>query len=373
MTSNNPFEGTDVPDDGIDHLRGLLDWIETHTEDRQALNGLKTAWEKLTDTQATPAVQGATWAEAGEIPPRRWIIDNWLPAGRLSLMWGVGGGGKSRLALQLAAGVASGGGQHREWLESPNGDLSLGKDIPNDGCAVMYCSWEEEEMEFWRRLSEIAGVTRGADLPPAPWVTPERTENLQVFDLAERGAVWSPQHGRHTSTMAEITPTGKALRKTAEGMKAKLLIMDPTAAAYVANENDRGLVRSFCADWDGWARRNDCAVLLLAHPNKEGSQSGSTDWRGACRAVWELSQQKSGTRPRSGQTDDRPIEWVLDCVKSNYGPLPKPLLMEMEIKDGLRWKVRTLWDQKDFSDPAQTTEQVTRCDNEDREGRFGGV
>ena len=28
MTSNNPFEGTDVPDDGIDHLRGLLDWIE---------------------------------------------------------------------------------------------------------------------------------------------------------------------------------------------------------------------------------------------------------------------------------------------------------------------------------------------------------
>ena len=368
--ASNPFEGADVPVDGADHLRGLLDWIENHGDDRQALDGLETAWARLTEYEATAPFQGATWADASEPPPRRWLINHWLPAGRLCLMWGIGGGGKSRLALQLAAGIASGGGTKREWLESPNDLISLGEEVPDTGCTVMYCSWEEEEEEFWRRLCEIAGVQRGTNPSPAPWVTPERTRTLQVFDLAERGAVWSPQQGRHTSTIAELTAAGKAIRMTAERIKAKLLIMDPLAAAYVANENDRGLVRAFCTDWDAWARRNKCAVLLIAHPNKSGEQSGSTDWRNACRAVWELSQEPHGARTNQKGLDERPLEWKLEFVKGNYGPNPEPLLMDMDTVSGPRWKVRTSWNEEGLSEgQIQTTHQPSAGTNG---ARFGG-
>lgn len=367
---NSHFEGAEVSDDGMDYVHGLLDWIERHSDDRRALDGLKTAWERLSDTRAAAPFQGATWKEATEPPPRRWLINGWLPAGRLSLLWGVGGGGKSRLALQLAAGVASGGGQNREWIEDPEGALSLGEEVPETGCTVMYCSWEDEEEEFWRRLSEIAGVKRGSGPGPAPWVTPDRTANLHVFDLAEYGAVWSPLKGRHTSTIAEITPTGEAIRATAESIDARLLIMDPLAAVYLASENDRGLVRAFCASWDSWARRKNCAVWVLCHPNRSGEQSGSTDWRNASRAVWELSQEPHGARTEKKGPDERLLKWKLEFIKGNYGPPPKPLVMEMDMAGGPRWRVKTSWDAG--GPRGRQRQQAAYHPPEATNGEFGG-
>jgi RecA-family ATPase len=55
---------------------------------------------------ATP-LRVATWGHITP-EPRLWLIDDKLPAGRVALLTGEGGAGKSRLALQLAAGVASG-------------------------------------------------------------------------------------------------------------------------------------------------------------------------------------------------------------------------------------------------------------------------
>ena len=51
---------------------------------------------------ATP-LRVATW---GNTPPepRQWLIDEKLPAGRVTLFTGEGGAGKSRLMLQLAGG-----------------------------------------------------------------------------------------------------------------------------------------------------------------------------------------------------------------------------------------------------------------------------
>ena len=43
----------------------------------------------------------------GDPPPREWVYEGWLGY-RLTLFTGHGGKGKSRLALQLAAAVASG-------------------------------------------------------------------------------------------------------------------------------------------------------------------------------------------------------------------------------------------------------------------------
>lgn len=42
-------------------------------------------------------------------PSLEWIIEGWLPAGRIGMLSGQGGRGKSRLALQVAAAMAAGG------------------------------------------------------------------------------------------------------------------------------------------------------------------------------------------------------------------------------------------------------------------------
>ena len=138
----------------------------------------------------------------------------------------------------------------------------------------MFCSWEDEFEEFSRRLSRIRHAEH------AYWVKLGNMRKFHFTYMEDRGPLWSPEEGRHTSTLSQLTLAGKATRRSAELAEARLLILDPSAAVYAASENDRGLVRSFVADWDAWAQSVGCAVLLLAHPNKAGDQSGSTDWRG---------------------------------------------------------------------------------------------
>ena len=152
-------------------------------------------------------------------PPRQWLINELLPAHRVSLLTGEGGAGKSRLILQLAAGIAS-GGRDRSWINSNSPTMLLGDAVPTDGADVVFASWEDEPDEFYRRLHQISGN-------PAPWVKPEKLKKLHITNLVGKGPIWAPIQGRHISTMAEITPTGERLRRLCERVGARLLIVDP--------------------------------------------------------------------------------------------------------------------------------------------------
>ena len=156
-----------------------------------------------------------------------------------------------------------------------------------------------------------------------------------VCHLGE-GPIWAPEQGRHISTMAELTVTGERLRRLCEQEDARLLVVDPLAAAYAADENARGLVRAFVSHWDAWGQANACTVLMLAHPPKSAgvNYAGSTDWQGAARALWTL-RSESGKFPDAG-----PAIWKLEFVKGNYGPRPEPLQLRWDTGGaGLRWEV----------------------------------
>ena len=142
--------------------------------------------------------------------------------------------------------------------------------------------------------------------------------------------------------MGTLTRAGAQLRAYCELHKARLLIIDPLAAAYACNENDRGLVRAFMASWDAWARGIGCTVLLVAHPPKSNaSYSGSTDWHAAARAVWTLDVQETGTGETKGssgkskKTEPAPAP-CLKCLKQSYGRTPDALWLE---SDGGPWRV----------------------------------
>ena len=365
MTSNNghhqAFEGAELSPDmesqALLDLMALADDIEAgrlneedHRHAREALailqrevergptgfrqavamaqTDLRRSLETLTRAieTATP-LRVSTWGDA--LPePRQWLINDRLPAGRVALLTGEGGAGKSRLALQLGAGIAS-GGEQGEWISSPGGIMRLGNAVPVDGAHVVFASWEDEPQEFYRRLHQISGSA-------APWVKPERLEKLHIVNLVGEGPVWAPPQGRHISTMAELTVTGERLRRLCEQENARLLVLDPLAAAYASDENARGLVRAFVSHWDAWGQANNCAVLMLAHPPKSAgvTYAGSTDWQGAARALWTLQAEIDKSAAAS------PRNWKLEFVKGNYGPRPEPLRLRWDTGGaGLRWEV----------------------------------
>ena len=207
--------------------------------------------------------------------------------------------------------------------------MRLGNAVPTDGASVVFASWEDEPEEFYRRLHQISGNA-------APWVKPERLENLHIVNLVGEGPVWAPPQGRHISTMAELTVTGERVRLLCERENARLLVLDPLAAAYAADENARGLVRAFVSHWDAWGQANNCAVLIMAHPPKSAGMSyaGSTDWQGAARALWTLQAEIDKSTKASPRT------WKLEFVKGNYGPRPEPLRLRWDTGGGgLRWEV----------------------------------
>ena len=324
------LEGNSVETTPGEWIRQIEAWVAAYPEEGQGVaNALADTAERLRG--AGPYLSPLTWAMIGEPQPRRWLIDRWLPAGSVALLTGEGGAGKSRLALQLAAGVAANRSSPDAWIEGETAPR-IGKAVPEGGTSVVYATWEDRGDEMARRLSQISGE-------PAQWCQPSTLDNLKMLDLAGHGPLWSAA-SRYDAP--SLTPLGRAVRQVVEDTQAGLLILDSLAAVYGANENDRGQVRDFMASWDAWASAADCTVLIIGHPPKSAAgYSGSTDWHSAARARWEISKDPLQTGPRGGRQE--PTHWKLAMVKSNYGPEPPALCLDWD-HTGPRWAVASTWD-----------------------------
>ena len=349
---NDALKGEDLDSDGYEGAREALAQLRTGGEpQRPAVHPLIEAMRNAKYPEiALPALEAAlaerrplrveTWGGQTE-PERRWLLADWIPLGRCTMIAGPGGIGKSRLILQLAVGVASGGGDDGQWLFGTNPtELALGAAVRN-GAPVVYASWEDEPSEQRRRLADIASNTTS-------WCTPFKLQELYLADMVAEGATWGRVSDGYGGT-AELLPAGVKLRRLAERKGARVLVLDAVAAAYSGNENDRGQVRSFVANWDAWARDNDCAVVIVAHPPKSGDAfSGSTDWSNAARAGITLTKEKFGPPPpkKNPPKDDRPYGWKLALVKANYAASKvSAFRLDLDVKGGVRWQVVGEWEQ----------------------------
>ena len=289
--------------DVLGRLNANLDghqWREVADRDQVVTDALNTD----DPTQALELIDLALKAKwtltsdwSAPLTPRQWLINDWLPYGRVALFAGKGGIGKSRLAVQLAAGLAQG---QAVWLK---GGPKLASDAPRH---VVYCSYEDEQAEVKARLPQWATADALGDRltlahGPALWRAPEQFAHPQATDFANM------------------------LQSYCEERTAALLVIDPVAAAYGGNENDRAAVRAYMSHWDYWARDSGCAVLMLAHPAKAtGSEySGSTDWQAAARSVWTLGRKAKGDdgTPQEAQATEETAT-ALECVKASYARLP---------------------------------------------------
>ena len=236
--------------------------------------------------------------------PRRWLIDGWLAAGRIALLSGRGGAGKSKLAVQLAYAIAAG---RQEWFEG-------GPKLNDIGNPIVFASWEDEREELHRRLLDNPDLR----FEGAEGLHDRVVDRFQFVDMAGEGPLWE-ENGRDRGTLTEA---GVRLRARCSDAGARILVIDPIAGAYAGSEITRSAVRAFLSSWDAWGRAADCTVLLIGHPPKgdhgdDSRYSGSTDWRNGVRSFLWL-ERGYGMADRAKLTAD----------KVSYGPRPEPVPIE---------------------------------------------
>ncbi len=228
------------------------------------------------------------------IPERRWVVPGYIPDRTVTILGGDGGTGKSLLALQLAAAMATGS----TWL-----------DLPVKAGPVLYVSAEDELDELHRRIVDIGRESL---------FNLEHLDRLHLVPWAGMDAMLSVPE-QHRNAM-KPTPLWHQLLEVVRRIKPSLLVIDTLADAYGGDELKRAQVRSFIGMLRGAALQEDMAVLLLAHPSVSGIEngsgsSGSTGWNNSVRSRLYLERPKS----KSEDVDDDAR--VLSKKKSNYGAL----------------------------------------------------
>ncbi len=227
------------------------------------------------------------------IPPREWIVEDWLPVGCVTALYGDGGVGKTLVAQQLMTSTALG----RPWC---------GREVMECPSLGLFC--EDDEAELHRRQTAICAAYGASlsDLDAMRWVSGVGRDNALMSFSVER---------------ASVTPTYEAIRSAAIDHGARLIVLDTAADLFSANENDRHQVRRFIGQLNALAIELHASVLLNAHPSRSGLSTGnldggSTAWSNSVRSRWSLARPaaEDGAEP---DADAR----VLTKRKANYAAI----------------------------------------------------
>ena len=282
--------------------------------------------------QPTPQLLEAPSLVEVEAYRPEFLIDNWMPADRLTLLTGRGGGGKSYLALQHIVGLALCVEGYQ--LKSYHGTLEElyekdAKIIRKNPINILIASYEEDLMETWARIQRICEWLGWPDYEPL-------RKRIHFVDLKMFGPLWGVNENTHLATRSQLLDVGEWLFDQCEQKDCRLLMLDPSAGAFGGSEIARESVREFCSYLNGWGQQVKCATLLIAHPNKaDDDYSGSTDWLGSCRALWTLRTEKENRG-----TKNKP-EWVhwyqLTNVKQNYAAPQRALYLQKIKKADGKW------------------------------------
>ncbi len=223
------------------------------------------------------------------IPPREWLVDGLIPHGKVSLLSGDGGLGKSLLMQQLMASAATG----RDWLG-----------LKTRKCRAFGLFCEDDNNELWRRQNAIC---ESLSIPleacfNMQWLSGDGIDSV----LMEFG----------DSDAGRTTPLFDELLEYLEWLEPGLVVIDTAADTFAGNEISRIQVRNFInRALRDIATRLGATVILTSHPSRTGMSdgtgiSGSTAWNNSVRSRLYL------TRPEGDRNSNVRL---LQMKKSNYG------------------------------------------------------
>lgn len=219
---------------------------------------------------------------------RLWLLDEWIPVMRATLLTGDGGSGKSLLAQQLATCVALG--------------------LPFMGRATrqqpsLYITCEDDLSELHRRQEGICAAL-GVSMSDL---------DGKLFFLSRCGELDNSLLNFGNDGSVQPSRFYRNIAAHAQGNAIFFVVLDNIAHLFEGNENIRNHVAIFCNALEMLARSICGTVLFLGHPSKSGAQfSGSTAWENQVRSRLYLKRPDGD----EGAYDDDAR--ILERSKSNY-------------------------------------------------------
>lgn len=238
----------------------------------------------------------------GEPPKRSWLINDWMPAGEISSLYGSGGSGKSLLSLQLAISVATG---------NPFLGLEVEHKMP---VLAVYCEDTYEELHRRihdiRRAPEFEFIEKLDEAPIRLWPRVGLSNDIARISKDGNDVIAGPFR-KELEEQLKTMPPGP-----------KLLILDTLSDIYLGDENVREKVNKFVKTHIGGLVSDfNLTILILAHPSRSGLNSkdmlsGSTAWENAVRNRLAFIPHE--------HIDD---VMVLKRMKSNYAKRGEEILL----------------------------------------------
>lgn len=219
-----------------------------------------------------------------------WLWYPYIPFGKLTIIHGDGGEGKTTLILQLAA------------------LLSRGEKLPCD-------STEREPIKV---IYQTAEDGLGDTIKPRLLAGNADCSPIKVIDESE----------------ATLTMLDERIEKAIVETGARALILDPVQAYIGAkvDMNRANEVRAILSQLGRIAGQYRCAIILVGHLNKvQGNKSnyrglGSIDFQATARSVLIV-----------GRLKDNPQIRVMVQDKSSLAPEGEPIAFELDKENGFRW------------------------------------
>lgn len=221
----------------------------------------------------------------------RWLWNPFIAIGKITLLQGDPGDGKSTMMMNLIAEISNGGA-------TPDGQA-----FGRPQRVIYQCSEDGLSDTIKPRLESC-----GADCRNIAFINEEIHSGLTLDDERIREAIIS--------------------------FRPRLVVIDPIQA-YLGSDSDlqiAGRARKLMQRLSLWASTYDCAVVLIGHLNKkEGSKGlyrslGSIDVVAAARSVLQVDRDTSDPAVR-----------IVRQIKNSLGPSDREIRFEIRSGTGFRW------------------------------------
>lgn len=251
--------------------------------------------------RATPYV----WIGSKNIPPRPWVLGEWLLRKTAAAAIAPGGVGKSTFMASMTLSLIT-------------GRPLLGKEMHGGKQRVWIWNLKDPLDELQRSLEA------GAD-----------HYGINSEDVADRLFVDSAMEGTGLCTAVEgregfklLAPVYEAITEELIDRKIDVLIVDPFVSSHEIDENDNSKVDSIAKAWGRVANAANCSIVLVHHTSKAGagevtvmSGRGAVSLTSACRCALVFNRMDDVTAASLGfDNAERRRYFTVSDDKHNRAP-----------------------------------------------------
>ena len=191
-------------------------------------------------------------------PPRRWLLRDLLPYGKVGAIVAPGGTGKSQLALQLGFSVATGERFAETW------------DVDEQGPALLLFA-EDDTEEIHVRLRRITQSIATYD----PAMAKLAESRLFVRSLVGENNLMTDGKTKAGVEATDFVP--RLLEVTKQISDLKLIVIDPASRFRGGEENSAEDTTRFIEQVERLCQASGATVLVLHHANKRSQTDGTQD------------------------------------------------------------------------------------------------